>query len=86
MEKYGKDYDYFHANYKDLYDKHKNEFVAVKNLKVYHDANALKLLKLLRADGVVDTDHTFIQFLKWWFSFIIHVDNPDLVYIFVRPT
>ncbi len=64
MEKYGKDYDYFHANYKDLYDKHKNEFVAVKNLKVYHDANALKLLKLLRADGVVDTDHTFIQFLK----------------------
>ena len=62
MEKHGKDNDQFHANYDDLYSKHKNEFVAVKNLKVYHDANPLKLLELLRADGVVDTDHTFIEF------------------------
>ncbi len=64
MESYEKDYDYFYVNYGDLYSKHKNEFVAVKNLKVYHDANPLKLLELLRADGVVDTDHAFIQFLK----------------------
>ncbi len=63
MEPYGKDFEYFHANYGDLYNKHKNEFVAVKNLKVYHDVNPLKLLHLLRADGV-DSDHTFIQFLK----------------------
>ncbi|HZH39351.1 MAG TPA: hypothetical protein VEX17_04740 [Bacillales bacterium] len=63
MEKYGKDYDHFHANYDEIYSKHKNEFVAVKNLKVYHDANPLKLLKLLRADGV-ETEHTFIQFLN----------------------
>jgi hypothetical protein len=41
----------------------KHEFVAVKNLKVYHDANPFKLLELLRVDGV-DTDHTFIEFLK----------------------
>ncbi len=63
MEKYGKDYDYFHANHYELYSKHKNEFVAVKNLKVYHDANPLKLLELLRADGV-DIEHIFIEFLK----------------------
>ena len=63
MEKYGKDYDHFHANYDELYSKHKNEFVAVKNLKVYNDANPLNLLEILREDGV-DTDHTFIQFLK----------------------
>ncbi len=29
-----------HANYDYIYSKHKNEFVAVKNLKVYHDANS----------------------------------------------
>jgi hypothetical protein len=63
MEYYGRDYDYFHANYDDLYSKHKNEFVAVKNLKVYYDANPLKLMELLMRDGF-DTDHTFIQFLK----------------------
>ena len=63
MEKYGKDYDHFHANHDEIYSKHKNEFVAVKNLKVYHDANPIKLLELLRADGV-DTEHTFIDFLK----------------------
>ena len=57
MESYRKDYDLFHANYNDLYNKHKNELVAVKSLKVYHDANPLKLLELLRADGV-DTEHT----------------------------
>ena len=59
----GKDYDFFHANYNDIYNKHKNEFVAVKNLKVYHDSNPLKLLELLMADGV-ETDHTLIEFLK----------------------
>ena len=64
MGRYGNDYDYFHAHHDDLYSKHKNEFVAVKNLKVYHDANPLKLLELLRADGVDDSDHTFIEFLK----------------------
>ena len=32
-----------------------------KNLKVYHDANPLKLMKLLMRDGV-DTDLTFILF------------------------
>jgi hypothetical protein len=63
MESYGKDYDYFHANFNDPYSKQKNEFVAVKNLNVYHDANPLKLLELLRADGI-DTEHTFIDFSK----------------------
>ena len=41
MEEYERDYDYFQANYKDLYTIYKNEFVAVKNLKVYHDVNPL---------------------------------------------
>ena len=63
LEVYRKDYDHFHAKYDEIYSKHKNEFVAVKNLKVYHGANPLKMLELLRADGV-DTDHTFIEFLK----------------------
>ena len=61
MEMYGKDYDYFHANYNDLCSKHKNEFVAVKKLKVYHNANPLNLMELLKADGV-DIDHKFIVF------------------------
>jgi hypothetical protein len=64
IEEYCKDFDYFPTIYDDPYGNHKNEFVAVKNLKVYHDANPLKLLELLRADGIVDTDHTFIEFLK----------------------
>ncbi len=33
MEECGIDYDHFHANYGDLFKKHKNGFVAVKNLK-----------------------------------------------------
>jgi hypothetical protein len=62
MISHRKDYDFFHANYNDLYSKHKNEFVVVKNLKVYHDAIPLRLMELLMRDGVVNTDHTFIDF------------------------
>jgi hypothetical protein len=47
MEEYGRDYDYFRANYNDLCRKHKNEFVAIKNLKIYHDANPLKLITMV---------------------------------------
>ncbi len=39
MNEYEKDFDYFHANRDNLYSKHKDEFVAVKSLKVYHDDN-----------------------------------------------
>ena len=63
IEKYGKYYDPFQANHDELYSKHKNEFVAVKNLKVYPDSNPLKLMEFLRADGV-DIEHVFIEFLK----------------------
>jgi hypothetical protein len=63
MEEYGKDYDYFQANRDDLYTKYKNEFVAVKNLKVYHDANPFGLQEQLREDGVVDIAHTLIEFM-----------------------
>ncbi len=62
MEKYRKDYEHFHANYDELYSKHKNELVAVKNLKVYHDANPIKLLEQIKAEGA-DTDHAFIEFM-----------------------
>ncbi len=41
----------------------KHEFVAVKNQTVYPDANPLKPMDLLRADGV-NTAHTFIEFVK----------------------
>lgn len=64
MEKYVKDFDYFHANRDEICSKQKNEFVVVKDLKVHHDANPLKLLELLKADGVVDIEHAFIEFLK----------------------
>lgn len=62
-KEYGKDFDHFHANRDDLCRKHKNEFVALKNLTVYHDADPLRLLELLRADGVVDISHAFIEFI-----------------------
>ncbi len=60
-EEYGKDYGYFQANHNDLCSKHKNEFVVIKNLEVYHNANPLNLMELLKADGV-DIDHKFIVF------------------------
>ncbi len=63
MKEYKKDFYYFHANYDGLYSKHKNEFVVLKNLKVHHDANPLKLMERLRTDGV-DTAHTFVEFVK----------------------
>ncbi len=62
-KEYGKDFTHFHANRDDLCRKHKNEFVVLKNLKVYHDADPLRLLELLRADGVVDISHAFIEFI-----------------------
>lgn len=61
--KYGKDIDYLHANYDELYCKYKNEFVAIKNLQVYHNVNPLKLSEQLKVDGF-DTDHVFIEFVK----------------------
>ncbi len=64
MKDYRKDSDYFHANREDLYTKNKNEFVVVKNLKVCHDANPLKLLESLMADGCVDIEHTYTVFLN----------------------
>lgn len=27
MKKYGRDYDHFHANYEEIYSKHKKEFI-----------------------------------------------------------
>ncbi len=36
MEEYENYYDYLHVNREDLCSKHKNEFVIVINLKVYH--------------------------------------------------
>ena len=41
-KEYEEDFDYSQANRNDLCRKHKNEFVVVRNLKVYHDANPLK--------------------------------------------
>ncbi len=64
MEECEKDYDYFHSNREDLYIKYKKDFVAVKSLKVYRDASPLRLQELLRAEGVDDTNHAFIQFVK----------------------
>ncbi len=65
MEEYEWDFDYFHANRDGLYRRHKNEFVAVKNLKFYHDANFIKILEQLRADSF-DIAHAFIEFLRRW--------------------
>jgi hypothetical protein len=54
----------FHASYQYLYTKYKNEVVAaVKNLKVYHAANPLRLQEQLMADGVVDVAHTLVEFM-----------------------
>ncbi len=64
MKEYDKDFDCFHANNGESITNIKNEFVAVKNLKVCHEANSFKLLELPRADGFDDTDHTFIEFVK----------------------
>ena len=64
MAEYGKDFEYYHANRDDLSSKYKNEFVAIKNLKVYHDANPLKLQEQLRADGIVDIEHSFVELVK----------------------
>jgi len=55
--------DHFHANRDDLCRKDKNEFVAVKNLKVYHDATPLKLQELLGADGVLLTYLMLLEFI-----------------------
>ncbi len=52
MKEYEKDFDYFHVIRDDLCNKHKNKFVAIKNLKVCHDASPLKLLELLKAEDV----------------------------------
>ncbi len=75
MEAYGKDYDYFHANRDGLYKKHKNEFVAIKSLKVYHDASPLKLLEQLMAN-VVMTLITRLQDSEMIFTLVLHMTWP----------
>jgi hypothetical protein len=63
MDAYGKDFEYFQSSREHFYRKYKNEFVAIKNLKIYHDANPLRLQEQLREDGVVDVVHTLIEFI-----------------------
>lgn len=60
MESYGRDFEYFHTNYDEISNKYKNQFVSIKNLKIYHDANPISLLEQLRADGVDDAAHVYI--------------------------
>jgi hypothetical protein len=62
MDEYGKDLVYFRANRDDLCNKHKNQFVAVKNLKVYHAINPLELQEQLKKN-CVDVAHTFVEFM-----------------------
>lgn len=50
MIKYKEDFDFFHAISGEIHNKYNNEFVAVKNVKVYHNASPLKLLELPKAD------------------------------------
>ncbi len=60
---YDKDFDYFNDNYDELYRKFRNEFVAVKNQRIYNDKNPLILLEILNENNV-DPVHTVIEFIK----------------------
>ncbi len=62
VKKCGKDLDYFHPNYGYLCNKYRNEFVAVKNLKVYHDSNPFKMMCLLRTDSFDNEQYLYTVF------------------------
>ncbi len=61
---YEKDFDYFHVNRDNLCRKLKNEFIAVKSLKVYRDARPLRLQELLKEVVLLTLHIVFIEFMK----------------------
>ena len=63
IREYDKDFDYFNDNYDELYRKHRNEFVAVKNRRIFNHKNPLRLLEILNENNV-DPVHTIIEFIK----------------------
>jgi hypothetical protein len=63
LREYDKDFDYFNDNYDELYRKHRNEFVAVKNRRIFNHKNPLGLLEILNENNV-DPVHTIIEFIK----------------------
>jgi hypothetical protein len=63
LREYDKDFDYFNDNYDEFYRKYRNEFVAVKNRRIFNHKNPLNLLEILYENNV-DPVHTIIEFIK----------------------
>jgi hypothetical protein len=63
LREYDKDFDYFNDNYDELYRKYRNEFVAVKNRRIFNHKSPLKLLEILNENNV-NPVHTIIEFVK----------------------
>jgi hypothetical protein len=63
IREFEKDVHWYNENYDDLYNKYKNEYVAIKRPKVYNAKDADKLLKILDENNI-DVAHTFIEFIN----------------------
>ena len=61
---YDKDLNYFIDNYDELYHKHKNEFVAINNLRVFNSKEIDKLIETLNENNI-DLALTIIAFVKY---------------------
>ncbi len=62
-KEYDRDFEYFNNKHDELCLKHKNEFVAVKNQRVYSNRDPLKLLEILNENNI-DPQFAVIEFIK----------------------
>jgi hypothetical protein len=63
-KEYDRDFEYFSDRYDELCLKHKNEFVAIKDLQVYSAKDPLKLLETLNENNI-DPRYAVIEFMKY---------------------
>lgn len=63
IKEFENDVHWYNENFDYLYNKYKNEYVAIKHSNVYHNKNINELLKILE-ENYIDFAHTFIEFIN----------------------
>ncbi len=63
LREYEKDFQYVKQNFEEIYKNYKEEFIAVRNEKVYHNRDLHILLKSLTDCNIEPTD-AFMEFKK----------------------
>ena len=63
LKEFESNFHWYNENHDRLYKDYKNEYVAIKQPKVFHEKDLQKLLKILK-DNYINPAHTFIEFIR----------------------